>query len=516
MPCDDIGHSSTIVSVTGETIQLYYYHSTTHVLTTDAGQAAGVVVVGQLTYENIQNALGTMQGSYRDSSLSFTSGVFTTEKELEPSILESVDDSAGYLRATAVTAGLANGEYVVDYANGTLYGKKTTTGTTLANAAYKIKQGVVAAASTTTENVNVKTINSVTPLMGNGATGTGSQRVTVASDNTPFPVKIDQTTPGTTNAVVEASASAIKTAVEIMDDWDESDRAKVNPIVGQAGVAAGAGAVGVTVPRVTLASDDPGVALLGTIDADTGAIKTATELLDDAVYTDDTSTFTPATNKAIAIGGLVDDTATDSADEGDFAALRLSARRAAMVSLDTRLDQTNDAISIYGSDDGGTTKRIIKTDSGGAIQVDLEVASVAITGGQAADGAAVSGNPVRIGGKDGAGNTQDIITDTDGHVQVDVLSSAVPTVLTGGSKTVTVSGTGETLGTTLAIKSVYIRAKSTNTGDVYVGDSSVDATTSKQLILSPNDSVTLSIADRATVYVDVAVNGEGVDYLCAS
>lgn len=35
---------------------------------------------------------------------------------------------------------------------------------------------------------NVKTINNVTPLMGNGVTGTGSQRVTIASDNTAFSV----------------------------------------------------------------------------------------------------------------------------------------------------------------------------------------------------------------------------------------------------------------------------------------------------------------------------------------
>lgn len=35
---------------------------------------------------------------------------------------------------------------------------------------------------------NVKTINNVTPLMGNGTTGTGSQRVTIASDNTAFSV----------------------------------------------------------------------------------------------------------------------------------------------------------------------------------------------------------------------------------------------------------------------------------------------------------------------------------------
>lgn len=36
------------------------------------------------------------------------------------------------------------------------------------------------------EPFNVAQINGVTPLMGNGATGTGSQRVTIASDNTSF------------------------------------------------------------------------------------------------------------------------------------------------------------------------------------------------------------------------------------------------------------------------------------------------------------------------------------------
>ncbi len=38
------------------------------------------------------------------------------------------------------------------------------------------------------QSVNVSQINAVTPLMGNGTTGTGSQRVTIASDNTPFHV----------------------------------------------------------------------------------------------------------------------------------------------------------------------------------------------------------------------------------------------------------------------------------------------------------------------------------------
>lgn len=38
------------------------------------------------------------------------------------------------------------------------------------------------------QSVNVSQINGVTPLMGNGVTGTGSQRVTIASDNTAFSV----------------------------------------------------------------------------------------------------------------------------------------------------------------------------------------------------------------------------------------------------------------------------------------------------------------------------------------
>lgn len=61
-------------------------------------------------------------------------------------------------------------------------------------------------------------------------------------------------------------------SLAIIDDWDESDRAKVNLIVGQAGITAGAGAVGASTPRITLASDDPAVALLATIDADTSTL----------------------------------------------------------------------------------------------------------------------------------------------------------------------------------------------------------------------------------------------------
>ena len=47
-------------------------------------------------------------------------------------------------------------------------------------------------------DVNVAQINGVTPLMGNGVTGTGSPRVTIASDNTAFSVNAIQSTAGAT------------------------------------------------------------------------------------------------------------------------------------------------------------------------------------------------------------------------------------------------------------------------------------------------------------------------------
>ena len=64
-------------------------------------------------------------------------------------------------------------------------------------------------------------------------------------------------------STLDGRVDGVETFLDVLDDWDESDRAKVNPIVGQAGVAAGAGAVAATVQRMTLASDDPAVSVLG-------------------------------------------------------------------------------------------------------------------------------------------------------------------------------------------------------------------------------------------------------------
>lgn len=98
-----------------------------------------------------------------------------------------------------------------------------------------------------------------------GGTETGALRVTIANDSSGV-VSIDDngssiTVDGTVAATqsgtwTEANSAAIAASLSVLDDWDESDRAKVNPIVGQAGVAAGSGTVGATVQRVTIATDD--------------------------------------------------------------------------------------------------------------------------------------------------------------------------------------------------------------------------------------------------------------------
>lgn len=89
----------------------------------------------------------------------------------------------------------------------------------------------------------------------------------------------------------------------------------------------------------------------------------------------------------------------------------------------------------------------------------------------------------------------------------------------GNSKTVTTSGTAVPLvASTTPAKMLYVRAKTTNTGNIYFGDSTVDVSTSKQIILAPMQSVTINAEsgfkiDLVEQYIDADVNGEGVDFL---
>jgi hypothetical protein len=62
-------------------------------------------------------------------------------------------------------------------------------------------------------------------------------------------------TTGATQRVVLATNDLAVLSLSVIDDWDESDRAKVNTIVGQAGVQGASGIVSANTQRVVLATD---------------------------------------------------------------------------------------------------------------------------------------------------------------------------------------------------------------------------------------------------------------------
>ena len=89
---------------------------------------------------------------------------------------------------------------------------------------------------------------------------------------------------------------------------------------------------------------------------------------------------------------------------------------------------------------------------------------------------------------------------------------SLPTALVHGQKTVAAAGTEEALGASATLYSgVRIKALHGNTGWVYVGANPVTSGTG--LVLDAGEEVFLEVANLATVYIDVSVNGEGVSYI---
>jgi hypothetical protein len=87
-------------------------------------------------------------------------------------------------------------------------------------------------------------------------------------------------------------------------------------------------------------------------------------------------------------------------------------------------------------------------------------------------------------------------------------------VLLSGEKTVAVAGTAEPLvGASRRVKSVVIVAKNGNTNRVYLGGPDVASTTNDGL--GAGESLNIEAEgwlDLADIYLDAAVNGEGVDF----
>ena len=161
--------------------------------------------------------------------------------------------------------------------------------------------------------------------------------------------------------------------------------------------ASGAGAVAAGVQRVTLASDDPAVVdlaaikgLLGTIDADTGSILTAVQLIDDPVQVLGTDVYTEGASKGITLGAVRRDADTTLASlTNEFAPLQVDANGRLKVEAFSgeALPVTLTSTTITGTvavTQSGTWDEVGINDSGNSITVDNPQLSVVGGGTEAA------------------------------------------------------------------------------------------------------------------------------------
>lgn len=116
---------------------------------------------------------------------------------------------------------------------------------------------------------------------------------------------------GSGGSVTEINSGAIKAAVEAINNAVDGNYLNINQNIAGADVAAGAGTVGATVQRMTLASDDPAVArlkevagqdflLISDTAAHTSLDCTMIYVMNDAVFAD----ITVAASNVVAGKGL--------------------------------------------------------------------------------------------------------------------------------------------------------------------------------------------------------------------
>lgn len=84
-------------------------------------------------------------------------------------------------------------------------------------------------------------------------------------------------------------------------------------------------------------------------------------------------------------------------------------------------------------------------------------------------------------------------------------------ILGNGVQTVVTAGTSVQLASSNAIKTITIRSFASNTGLIYVG--TVSVTSANGFQLSPQETVSLDIANISSIWIDAAVSGEGVSYV---
>lgn len=209
-------------------------------------------------------------------------------------------------------------------------------GTNLNTSALALEAGNLAtvAGIVTSARAAVNPISGQVGVQGaSGAVTALTQRVVLATD-VGLPTGTNSIGQVTANAGTNLNTSllaleaggnlaAAAASLSVIDDWDETDRAKVNPIVGQAGVQGGAGAVSALTQRVVLATDQTVIPVSDnasslTVDnggtfvvQENGAALTALQLIDDIVATAGSTAATKVNQEGLTAFTVLPTAVTD-------------------------------------------------------------------------------------------------------------------------------------------------------------------------------------------------------------
>lgn len=112
-----------------------------------------------------------------------------------------------------------------------------------------------------------------------------------------------------------------------------------------------------------------------------------------------------------------------------------------------------------------------------------------------------------IYGEDSAGTKRIIRTNSSGDIEV--IGVGVSSVI-HGQASVTTAGTSVQL-SNLPCRYLIVKAKGTNTGNIFVGDS--DVSSANGFILAAGEEIMLSVDNAHRVWIDSSVNGEGVSFI---
>lgn len=119
-----------------------------------------------------------------------------------------------------------------------------------------------------------------------------------------------------------------------------------------------------------------------------------------------------------------------------------------------------------------------------------------------------------IDGKKKAGSVSTGLTDAELRASSVVVLEESATTVYNGKTTVTTAGVRVVLASSTSVKSITIKAATTNTGLIYVGNSTVSS--SNGFELASGDSISIDISNLNILYIDSSTNSQSVTYIAVN